>query len=231
MEIKIGRKVNGSMDYKVPDQYVKVSKEHALLRYENEHFEIKDLDSSNGTYVNGKRIASKKISINDKVFLGDKDGEESFHLDLKKLLSDFEKIKHENRVDFSNEFKSLVYVYQNYHSDLASLRRKNQLKSQAPKIMVSILIGAILIIAVVLDLIPKEFQKFQYPVIMIVMAVVGVLSFTSKPVNILDAQTELELKYQIKYACPKCNKPFSLNTHWKKLKSNRKCPHNCGAEF
>ena len=43
--------------------------------------------------------------------------------------------------------------------------------------------------------------------------------------------TELQIKYQKEYKCPKCGKDFNMNTHWKKLAAAGKCPHGCGARF
>lgn len=68
-EIMIGR-VKGN-DVILPKQ--NISKRHALVRsHARANFVIEDLASTNGTYVNGHRIASPvEISSEDKVYLGD----------------------------------------------------------------------------------------------------------------------------------------------------------------
>ena len=44
--------------------------------------------------------------------------------------------------------------------------------------------------------------------------------------------TELQIKYQSRYACPKCGMKFPFTTHWKKLEADGKCPNpKCNAEF
>jgi len=67
-EIMIGR-VKGN-DVILPKQ--NISKRHSLVRVQSERFVIEDLGSTNGTYVNGHRIASPvEITSDDKVYLGD----------------------------------------------------------------------------------------------------------------------------------------------------------------
>jgi len=53
----------------IPDQ--KVSRQHCLLRKEKADYIIKDLDSSNGTYVNGKRIHETHLNFGDEIRIGD----------------------------------------------------------------------------------------------------------------------------------------------------------------
>ncbi|MDJ0765189.1 MAG: FHA domain-containing protein [Myxococcota bacterium] len=49
-----------------------VSKRHAEIAYRNNQFFITDLDSTNGTYVNGRRITgATPVFLNDKIYTGD----------------------------------------------------------------------------------------------------------------------------------------------------------------
>ena len=44
--------------------------------------------------------------------------------------------------------------------------------------------------------------------------------------------TELQIKYQKLYKCPKCGTKIPLTTHWKKLEAEGTCPNpKCNAEF
>jgi EAL domain-containing protein (putative c-di-GMP-specific phosphodiesterase class I) len=58
-------------------QYVlaapKVSKEHAEITCEDDQFRIRDLNSTNGTYVNGERITEAALNHGDIVYLADKE--------------------------------------------------------------------------------------------------------------------------------------------------------------
>ena len=67
-EVLVGR-VKGN-DVILPKQ--NISKRHAMIRVQGERFVVEDLGSTNGTYVNGHRIASAvEIGPEDKVYLGD----------------------------------------------------------------------------------------------------------------------------------------------------------------
>lgn len=54
----IGRADDGSNDLVIDEYFVgwpTVSRNHALIEYDGEHFAVADLDSENGVYINGQR--------------------------------------------------------------------------------------------------------------------------------------------------------------------------------
>lgn len=59
------RDVNISLE---DDQFV--SRKHSTIFYENGHFIIKDINSKNGTFVNGKKISQTIIEDNDIIIIG-----------------------------------------------------------------------------------------------------------------------------------------------------------------
>jgi pSer/pThr/pTyr-binding forkhead associated (FHA) protein len=62
--IKIGRDASNDIQINEP----RISRNHAVITDLGDgYFEIKDLGSTNGTFVNGERITSKKIRVEDKV--------------------------------------------------------------------------------------------------------------------------------------------------------------------
>lgn len=66
-----GKNVMGTAadcDIVLTDQYM--SARHAVLRHEDDNFVLVDLDSTNGTYVNGKRASKEELIDNDRVRLG-----------------------------------------------------------------------------------------------------------------------------------------------------------------
>ena len=91
-EIKIGR----HSDNDIVIENIKVSRYHARLIKENDNWFIEDLGSSNGTYVNGKKI--KKISVSDKdsVLIG------GIPLKLEDLLRKEKKIKGNVNITLEN---------------------------------------------------------------------------------------------------------------------------------
>ena len=64
---KIGRA--GSNDVVIDSD--RVSRFHATLTVESGAVWIRDLDSSNGTFVNGHRITSRALSNGDNILIGD----------------------------------------------------------------------------------------------------------------------------------------------------------------
>ncbi|MCM1226249.1 MAG: FHA domain-containing protein [Clostridium sp.] len=67
-EILLGRHI--SADLRFPD--MSVSRYHAILTLENGIWTLTDLGSASGTYVNGARIAEKKLKNNDEIIIGKK---------------------------------------------------------------------------------------------------------------------------------------------------------------
>jgi pSer/pThr/pTyr-binding forkhead associated (FHA) protein len=50
-------------------EYPQVSRQHAELRYADGHFEIVDLDSTGGTFVNGVRVKNQSLGKGDVITL------------------------------------------------------------------------------------------------------------------------------------------------------------------
>src|SRR5277367_5820838 len=65
-EITVGRVA----DNKIQVEHASVSGHHAMLRLEALDYVIKDLDSTNGTRINGEKIAEQKLRRNDILRLG-----------------------------------------------------------------------------------------------------------------------------------------------------------------
>jgi hypothetical protein len=65
-EISVGRVA----DNKVQVEHASVSGHHAVLRLDGLDYSIQDLDSTNGTRINGERITQQKLRRNDIVRLG-----------------------------------------------------------------------------------------------------------------------------------------------------------------
>lgn len=90
IEIKIGRCVDSVNVCKVPDQFAKVSRQHATLYFRDGIATLVDNGSSNGTFVNGRRITSCQVTENDTVWLGGNGTDDKcYRLDLRQLFSNF----------------------------------------------------------------------------------------------------------------------------------------------
>jgi pSer/pThr/pTyr-binding forkhead associated (FHA) protein len=65
-ETLIGRSMQS--DVKLTD--TGASREHATITWEGEHYLLEDLQSTNGTKVNDKRIRSVELQSNDRIQIG-----------------------------------------------------------------------------------------------------------------------------------------------------------------
>ncbi len=67
VEVMLGRGSACQLRLKDP----KISRKHAVIRFRDGAFEIDDLDSSHGTYINGERISAVKLNDEDTIKVGD----------------------------------------------------------------------------------------------------------------------------------------------------------------
>jgi pSer/pThr/pTyr-binding forkhead associated (FHA) protein len=65
-ETLIGR--GTSTHLRVPDE--SISREHAVILLENDGYTLEDLQSTNGTQVNGKRVRSARLGEGDEILIG-----------------------------------------------------------------------------------------------------------------------------------------------------------------
>ena len=68
--IKAGRKVAAKEGFPLPPHDKTASGEHALFENAGDYVVVIDLKSSNGTFVNGRKVAKAKLKDGDKVTLG-----------------------------------------------------------------------------------------------------------------------------------------------------------------
>ena len=233
--INIGREVSGQADQLVPSTCTKVSRDHAVVRWEDGAVYIEDKKTPNGTFVNGRRIAKKKLKEEDEVWLGGIGSEDCYKLDMKELFGSCRKKENSVRTDWSKEFEDIKQAYIDYQTELAHLRKTITIRTQLPVRILSFLptlIGAIIALK------PDADMAKRITVISVGGAITGLINIlmTGKNSNINEKMseeiTELQIRYQPRYCCPKCGYRFSLNTHWKKLEADGKCPNpKCDAEF
>ncbi|MBM4386838.1 MAG: FHA domain-containing protein [Deltaproteobacteria bacterium] len=55
-------------DIVITDQYI--SSHHAIIRFDDNQFMLQDLDSTNGTFINGKKIVRAELIDNDTIKMG-----------------------------------------------------------------------------------------------------------------------------------------------------------------
>jgi len=80
MGIKIGREQG--CDIILPEEFVTISRTHAEIKPDrNGQICVRDLDSRNGTYVNGNMVTEKVLELGDEIQLGN-DGRANFRYEI-----------------------------------------------------------------------------------------------------------------------------------------------------
>ena len=234
IDIKIGKEVEGSSILIVPSNFKKVSRRHATLHWHDGAAIIEDNESTNGTYVNGKRIAKAKVGENDTLWLGGIDDEKCYQVDLKKVFESCRQAEEKLRTDYTKEFEGLKQVYVNYQNEVAELKKKATQQSQLPKLLAS-LVPAVIGLVFMLVFENMTLRIVSMSLGSVLSGVIGIVtmgksSAANEKMN--EDITELQIKYQKLYKCPKCGTKIPLTTHWKKLEAEGTCPNpKCNAEF
>ena len=240
IDIKIGKEVEGNNILIVPSNCKLVSRKHATLSWHDGVATIEDNESTNGTYVNGKRVAKSKVTENDIVWLGGKGGDECFQLDMKKIFDSCRNAEKKARTDYTKEFEDLKRVYMDYQAEVAELKKKTTQSSQLPKMLASLIpaVAGLIFFLATLGSDNPQMGNIRIGIMLsgtAISGVVGVLTMgknnaISEKMN--EEITEIQIKYQKKYCCPKCGMKYPFTTHWKKLEAEGKCPNpKCDAQF
>ena len=193
-----------------------------------------DNESSNGTFVNGRRIAKTKIKENDVVWLGPQGEEGSYQLDLHKLFESCRKAEDAQKTDYSREFEDIKRAYIDYQQEVSTLKNEVTKQSQMPRLLAT-LIPAVIGLIILLVSEDMTLRILSMSIGSVLSGVVGILTLGKSAASndqLSEEITELQIKYQPRYCCPKCGMKYPFTTHWKKLEAEGKCPNpKCNAEF
>jgi pSer/pThr/pTyr-binding forkhead associated (FHA) protein len=204
-------------EYVVTDAYV--GRRHARLIREDDGLYIEDLDSTNGTFVNGKSIKRKKISASDKIVLG-----KSYTLNLADAVKNLPM----SDAEFTQAFVRLKNVYATYTETQLDISTR----VQSP--MIPRLLGTLpgLLIAGSMMISSGSMQQMG-ATRMCIMLGGGVISIiggflsdkimTKKNREKQKALKELNEQFSIDYSCPNCQNSFG-NRSWESLKRQGQCP-------
>lgn len=233
IEIKIGKEEVGANAITIPATCKRASRHHAKLTWRDGVVTIEDTESANGTYVNGKRIAKTKVTEDDIVWLGNDHSELCYQVDMKKVFEAFRKAESANRTDYSAEFEDLKQVYMDYQKEVSELKKTVSKKTQLPRIIPTVIMG--LLTVVLLIWAPMQYKMMAGAVGSIITTLIGFFTIgknTSINEKMTEQITDLQIKYQSRYCCPKCGMRYPFTMHWKKLEADGKCPNpKCNATF
>jgi len=206
MIIRIGKADDN--DYVADEEHV--SRYHAKLeRNEKGELLIEDLNSTNGTYVNGDQIMKKKIMPTDTVKLGS-------HY----ILNVTEALKFDN--DYSEEFAVLKPVYDVYISQKIRIQSSNQFKARLFQSLPFAVIG---VAGLVIGFVGRGTQGIF--IISLILAVcaftIGIYFGARQSAKIPEQLQNLANKFKIDYVCPKCG-TFLGEIPWESLANKKQCP-------
>ena len=220
----IGREATGRGAVKVPENCKMVGRNHAKINLDSDSgtVTIEEIDAKNGTFVNGRRIVkSRALSADDEVWLGEV-GPLGYQLDVASYVKRV-------RSDYSAEFEDAIKAYEEYYAECKRLENAKRKKTVLPRTIISLLfaVASLVIILFFKDL------SLRITVMTVGSAIIAAFNMIQfgKFDNTKEKQTDLQMKYQERYCCPKCGAKFNLNTHWKIVQSNH-CPNpKCKAKY
>ena len=224
-EILIGRDVEKT-EFLVEKQYVSVGRKHARIIRKPDGLYIEDLDSANGTFVNGKPVNLKKINASDKIMLG---GVDYYELNLETVL----KLLPMTDAEFQAKFLQLKQVYDNYQKEKVKIQSESQGKMMLKRSLPMALPGLLMVI------VPFFFDRSNPQMNLIIQMAGGILSalsvilgsvWASKSMaKMPERQNDLRERFLVEYVCPNCGQDFG-DRPWENIKRQGKCKA-CQREF
>lgn len=212
--IRIG-KANDN-DFVIDDPHV--SRYHARLISQGEGiWLLEDLDSTNGTFVNGQQIVKKRISSTDQIKFGD-----NCPVSLTQIL------KCDN--DYSEEFAALKSVYDNYIQSKVKIQSSNQFKIRVFQSLPFAIPG---IIGVVIGFLGKGTPLLMVLSLLLVIfaPTIGILLGARQSAKVPQQLQDIANQFKIDYVCPKCG-TFLGEIPWESLKNKKHCPiPSCKAKW
>ena len=213
MIIKIGKAVDNNFIVNDPH----VSRHHAQLIHKEEGWILEELNSTNGTFVNGVQIVKKYVALTDTIKLGD-----NYVLDISEVL------KFNN--DYSEEFLALKKVYDNYIQEKVRIQSANQFKTRIFQSLPFALPGIIGIII--------GFLGERNPLLLVVSLFIAICAPTigiylgaKQSAKIPLLLQDLVNQFKIDYVCPKCG-TFLGEVPWESLRNRKQCPvSSCKAKW
>jgi len=212
-EIIIGRQVEKG-DYKIEEQYKMVGRRHARLFRKPDGVYIEDLDSANGTFVNGKSVKLKRITNADKIMLG---GANYYELNLEKVL----KMMPMSDKDFHEAFLRLKKIYEHYQTESGNLQTKGQTEMMTKRMLPTMLVGSLTAIASALG--GGAAVAIIGGVLTVVVFLIASKMASESAKKMREKTNQLNENFELDYVCPACGISFRGKS-WEFLKRDGKCP-------
>lgn len=215
-EILIGREVEKG-DYAIDKQYTSIGRKHARIIRKPDGIYIEDLDSANGTFVNGKSIRLKKITASDKITLG---GLTYYELNLEEALKLFPL----SNAEFQAKFMQLKQVYDNYQKDKVKIQSESQGKMMMKRSLPMVLPGLLMMLLPLGSGSDKSSILFRVlgGILSTLAIVVGAVWASKSMAKIPERLHDLRERFLVDYVCPNCGHDFGERP-WENIKRQGKC--------
>ena len=180
---------------------------------------IKDLDSSNGTFINDRRIRKTILSESDELQLGDKS------LVALDVINSFSSYYLEHKSDFRKEYQELLLNFKEFQDKKDKIIDKPKTALYARVV--------IIIVLIILFFINQENGDMLYVLFIISAALITIVSglFNRSPTKKNEELDKLTLAYEDTLVCPKCSS-YMLNHGYSYWKGKTTCNNGkCNAEF
>lgn len=204
----IGR--DSSNDVVIPNN--DISSNHArVTNLGNDQFEIVDLGSLNGTFVNGYRILKVCISANDELRISQNPGKVIDLASLFNLQKNAPKHIKTDESDFVEEFARLKEIYDNYQKTRIRINKNHQLKTS---IIRAVFTFAPLVIfkVIISSMDPADQAGFasNFIVFSVLGSTIGVAATGN--MSPIEKISQLDEEFKVKYVCPnpKCRRPLGM---------------------
>jgi len=169
-----------SCDYVLADS--SVSGRHCTLQFiDKSSIALKDLDSSNGTFVNERRIRRKKLDASDSLALG------TYSVDMDGLMTAYEAFAVTYKTDYQEEYQEVLSLFKEYQD------KKDKIIDK-PKTALYARVG-IIIVLIILFLFNRDEGKFYYILFIASAALITIVSgfFNRSPIK-KNVTTQISIK-------------------------------------